>query len=397
KATITWSTSRTSDSKVQYGTTSGSYGDVEPSNSSQVTSHSIQLTGLTPGTTYYYKAKWTDEDGNTGTSDEKSFSTSPAPTVHDVSAKSVGLTTSTIEYTAKGASKVKIYYGKTTDFGAVKEVSTSISETTYTTELTGLDDGTKYYYKINTYDSESDEYEGTVLDFTTLPRPKISSVRIQQVSGAAQPTALITWQSNTEVSSIVTYYPENNSSEARDEVNVELIKGAHKMIVRGLKPQTPYILVVKGRDKIGNEAVSDSQKFTTATDTRPPIITDLRVEGTAIPQTASTAQESTGQIVVTWNTDEPATGQVEFGEGTGSSYSQRTQEDSNLTYNHVVVISNLATSKVYHLRAISNDSVGNDGYSVDTVTITPKATANALNLVISGLQQAFGFLGGLKQ
>ena len=397
KATVTWSTSRTSDSKVQYGTTSGSYGDVEPSNSSQVTSHSIQLTGLKPGTTYYYKAKWTDEDGNTGTSDEQSFSTAAAPTVHDVSARSVGLTTSTIEYTAKGASKVKIYYGKTTDFGAVKEVSTSTTETTYTTELTGLDDGTKYYYKINTYDSENDEYEGTVLDFTTLPRPKISKVRIQQVAGAAQPTALVTWQSNTEVSSIVTYYPESNSSEARDEVNVELTKGDHKMILRGLKPQTLYLLVVKGRDKIGNEAISDSQRFTTATDTRAPLITDLRVEGMAIPQTSGTAQESMGQIVVTWNTDEPATGQVEFGEGTGASYAQRTQEDGNLTYNHVVVISNLATSKVYHLRAISKDTAGNEGRSVDTVTITPKATANALNLVIGSLQQAFGFLGGLKQ
>lgn len=397
KATITWSTSRTSDSKIQYGTTSGSYGSVEPSNSSQVVSHSIKLTGLVPGTTYYYKAKWTDEDGNTGTSSEKTFVTAAAPTVYDVSAKSIGLTTSTIEYTVKGASKVKIYYGKTTDFGGVKEVSTSTSETTYTTELASLDDGAKYYYKINTYDSENDEYEGTVLDFTTLPRPKVSKVRIQQVAGAAQPTVLVSWQSNTKISSIVTYYPANNSSKARDEVNVELTEGAHKMIIRGLKPHTDYMLVVKGRDKIGNEAVSDSQKFTTATDTRPPIIADLRVEGTAIPQTAGTAQESVGQIVVAWNTDEPATSQVEFGEGTGANYSQKTQEDVNLTYNHVVVISNLATSKVYHLRAISKDSVENEGHSVDTVTITPKATANALNLVISGLQQAFGFLGGLKR
>lgn len=397
KATITWTTSRSADSKVQYGTSSGSYGDVEPSNSTQSTSHSIQLTGLNPGTTYYYKAKWTDEDGNTGTSDEKSFSTDPAPTVYDVSVSSIGLTTATIQYTVKGASKVKIYYGKTTDFGGAKEVSTSTSETTYTTQLTGLDDGTKYYYKINTYDSENDEYEGTVLDFTTLPRPKLSQVRIQQVSGAAQPTVLITWQSNTEVSSIVTYYPQDAPSQARDEVNVELTKGSHRMIIRGLKPQTPYILLVKGRDKIGNEAISDTQKFTTATDTRPPVITDLRVEGSAIPQTAGTAQESMGQIVVAWNTDEPATSQVEFGEGTGNTYSQKTQEDSNLTYNHVVVISNLATSKVYHLRAISKDSAGNEGYSVDTVTITPKATDNALNLVISGMQQAFGFLGGLKR
>ncbi|MBI2597496.1 fibronectin type III domain-containing protein [Candidatus Daviesbacteria bacterium] len=395
KSTITWTTSRSADSKIQYGTTSGSYGSVEPSNSDQVSSHSIQLTGLTAGTTYYYKAKWTDEDGNTGTSDEKSFATSSAPTVKDVSAKNIGLTSGIIQFTSKDASKVKIYYGKTTSFGGSKEISTSTSETTYTAELTGLDDGAKYYYKINTFDSDNSEYEGTVLDFTTLPRPKISGVRIQQVANTAQSTILVSWTTNTEVSSIVTYYPEGKPQDARDEVNVALTKGEHKMIVRSLLPQTDYILVVKGRDKIGNEASSDSQRLTTATDTRPPAISDLNVEGSNIPPVSGTAQEQTAQLVVSWNSDEPSTTQVEFGEGTGVSYAQKTQEDSNLTFNHLVIISNLTPSKVYHLRAISKDKAGNLGNSIDTVTITPKATENALNLVITNLQEAFGFLGGI--
>lgn len=397
KATITWTTSRSSDSKVEYGKKSDDYGDVEPSNSSQVSSHSIQLTGLNPGTTYYYKVKWTDEDGNTGTSSEKSFTTSSAPTVKDVTAKNIGLTSAIIQFTSHNASKVKIYYGKTTSFGGVKETSTSTSETTYTSELTGLDDGIKYHYKINTFDSESSEYEGTILDFTTLPRPRISNVRIQQVANTAQSTILTTWSTNTEVSSIVTYYPEGKSEEARDEVNVALTKGEHKMIVRGLAPQTNYILVVKGRDKIGNEAVSDAQRLTTATDTRPPQIADLHIEGAAIPPTASTAQESIAQLIVSWNTDEPATSQVEFGEGTGTTYSQKTQEDSNLTYNHLVIISGLTPSKVYHLRIISKDKAGNLGNSIDTVTIVPKATENALNLVITNLQEAFGLFGGFGQ
>jgi hypothetical protein len=397
KATITWTTSRTSDSKIQYGTTSGSYGSVEPSNSSQVSSHSIQLTGLNPGTTYYYKAKWTDEDGNTGTSSEKSFSTSSAPTVKDVLAKSIGLTTATIQYTSLNASKVKIYYGTTTSFGGSKEVSTSTSETTYTSELTGLSDGTKYYYKMNTFDSDSTEYEGTTLDFTTLPRPRITNVRIQQVANTAQSTILITWTTNTDVSSIVTYYPEGQTGDARDEVNVALTRGDHRMIVRGLLPQTDYMLVVKGRDKVGNEATSDSQRLTTATDTRPPQISDLHVEGNNIPAVTQTAQEQTAQLIVSWNTDEPGSSQVEFGEGTGITYAQKTQEDSNLTFNHIVIISNLTPSKVYHLRAISKDKAGNLGNSIDSVTITPKATENALNLVITNLQGAFGFLGGLRK
>jgi hypothetical protein len=79
KATIKWTTSRTSDSKVAYGTGSNSYFTEEPSNSTQVTDHTINLTNLSPGVTYYYKTKWTDEDGNTGVSAEKSFSTAAAP------------------------------------------------------------------------------------------------------------------------------------------------------------------------------------------------------------------------------------------------------------------------------------------------------------------------------
>lgn len=397
KATITWSTSRTADSKISFGTTSGTYGDVEPSNSSQVTSHSLQLTGLKPGTTYYYKAKWTDEDGNTGTSDEEQFTTAPAPTVKDVTPSSIGLTSAILQFTSDGASSVKIYYGTSTSFGGSKTLSTSTSETTYTAALSGLLDGTKYYYKINTFDSDGTEYEGTVLDFTTLPRPRITNVRIQQVANTAQSSILVSWNTNTDVSSIVTFYPEGNVAAARDEVSVALTRGTHKMIVSGLLPQTSYNLIVKGRDKIGNEASSDIQKLTTAIDTRPPQISLLNVEGSNVPPVTSSGQDSTAQLVVSWNTDEPSTSQVEYGEGTSTTYAQKTQQDSNLTLNHLVIISNLTPSKVYHLRAISVDKAANSANSIDTVTITPKTTDNALNLVITNLQQAFGFLGGFMK
>ncbi len=394
KAKVSWSTSRSADSKVAFGTSSGSYNTEEPSSSSQVTDHEINLTGLTAGTTYYYKAKWTDEDGNTGESEEKSFTTSPAPTVFDVSAENVGLTSGIIQYTVKDASKVKIYYGTTTNFGGVKEISTSTSETTYTTQLTGLDDGTKYYYKINAFDSENAEYEGTILDFTTLPRPKISGVRLETVANAAQTTIRVTWSTNTEVSSIVTYYPEDNPGAAKDEVKVLLEKGAHSMLIRGLNAQTKYLLVVKGRDKLGNEAVSDVQRFTTATDTRPPQILNLKVIGGTIPPVGFAAGDVKAQLIVTWDTDEPATSQVEFGQGSGNTYSQKSQFDGNLTNNHTVILSGLVPSQVYHLRAISQDGTDNTTNSTDMVTIAPKATRSALDLVIKNLSEAFGFVTG---
>ena len=390
-ASISWSTDRSSDSKVQYGTSPGTYFVSEPSNSTKVTDHSIALSNLSPGTTYYYKAKWTDEDGNTGVSAEKNFTTEPAPSVKDVSVPTLGLDSAIAQFTSTGASSVKIFYGTTTAFGGVKEVSTSTSETTYTVTIDELLDGTKYYYKINAFDAEDNEYEGTILDFTTMPRPKISTVRIQQVKNTAKSTVLVTWQTNTATSSIVTYYPTDAPTQAQDEVNVNLANGAHRILIRGLLANTPYTLVVKGRDKAGNEAVSETQRFTTAIDTRPAQISDLRVEST-IQSSGNDNDLTTAQLIVSWTTDEPATSQVEFGEGTGVTYTQQSQEDSSLTINHYVVISGLTPSKVYHLRAISKDVVGNDTRSSDTVMITARATDDALGLVISNLGQVFSFL-----
>ncbi len=398
KATITWSTSRNGDSRVAYGTTSGSYGSVEAANSDQVTSHSIDLSGLTSGTTYYYKAKWTDGDGNQGTSDEKSFTTTSAPTVSAVSAGSIGLTSAYISFTIYNGSKATVQYGLTTSYGGSTSVSTSNtgSGATYSVPLTGLTDGSPYHYRIVMEDADGNQYNSDdYTDLVTLPRPKVTTVRLAQVENTAQTTILVTWTTNTDISSIVTYWPQGNSGAAKDEVNVALTTGEHQMIIRGLEPQTDYMLVVKGRDKLGNEATSDSQRFTTATDTRPPQLLELAVQGETIPPVAGTAQHSIAQLIVSWNTDKPGTSQVEFSEGTGTTYSQKTQEDSNLTMNHLVVISGLTPSQVYHLRAISVDKYGNIGNSIDTVTIAPKATDNALNLVITSLGEAFGFLGGL--
>ncbi|MCA9397748.1 fibronectin type III domain-containing protein, partial [candidate division WWE3 bacterium] len=389
QATVDWLTERTADSRVAYGLTSGNYFEEEPSNSNHVTTHSITLNNLDPGTTYYYVAKWTDEDGNTGTSEEKSFTTQPAPTVKSVSVPTIGLDAALIRFTTQNASKVRIYYGPTTAFGGAIDVATSITESSYTAVLDGLNDGTLYNFKINAFDTDGFEYEGTILDFTTIPRPELSNIRLQQITGTAQPSVLVTWDSNTEVSSIVRYYPEDNPAAAQDSVVVERISGEHRAVISGLLPQTSYNLIVLGQDRLGNEARSDVQRFTTATDTRPPGITNLQVNSSIIKNEAG---ENSAQITVSWDTDEPTTAQVEFGEGTGTTYAQSTQEDTNLTFNHLVVISGLSPSKVYHLRALSKDSAGNLGQSIDTVTITPKATDNALDLVIQNLQQIFGFL-----
>jgi len=386
RAQIQWTTNRASDSRVAFGTAPGEYFTEEPANSAQVTAHTINLNNLSPGITYYYRARWTDEDGNTGESVEHGFTTLPAPTVTNPRLRQVGLTNAILQYTVSGSNRVKVYYGTTTSFGGVTEIATASSESTYTTELSGLEDGRLYYYKINTVDSEGFEYEGSTLTFSTLPRPEITNVRIQQVKNAAQPTILVSWESNTETTSVVSLFPERDPLALREEVNLEMISGEHQMIIRGLLPDTVYSLTVKGSDVLGNQASSTAQRLTTATDTRPPAITNLRVE------TSKGTVNDSAQLIVTWTTDEPTTTQVEYGEGTGDSYGQRSQLDSNLTLNHTVVISGLTPGKVYHLRALVTDDADNTTESLDYVAITPKAGNTAIELVINSLAKVFSFL-----
>ncbi len=72
-ATITWTTDEASDSVVEYGPTT-SYGS-SVSNATNVTSHSIPLSGLSGNTLYHYRVKSTDAAGNAATSVDHSFQT----------------------------------------------------------------------------------------------------------------------------------------------------------------------------------------------------------------------------------------------------------------------------------------------------------------------------------
>ncbi|MFZ5376180.1 MAG: LamG-like jellyroll fold domain-containing protein [Patescibacteria group bacterium] len=388
KATISWTTSRSSDSKVAFGTKTLDYNDEEPSNSDQVTDHVIKLSNLAPGTTYYYVAKWTDEDGNTGESDEKTFTTSPAPSVSAAEESDIGLSSALLSFTVKDAVKVKIMYGQTANYGGVKEVTTSTLESSYSVKLSDLSDGTQYHYKLVLVDSEGDEYSFEDHVFETLPQPRVSNIEIEEIRGSAQPAVLVTWESNTDISSIISYYPTDSPKNELSQVELDLIKGDHKMLIKNLRPETRYNLVVKGRDKAGNEATSSIISFTTATDTRPPIIYDFKVTGSILGQ----GSEAQAQLVVSFNTDEDASTQVEFGEGSEQSYSQRTQLDGELTTYHFAVVPNLQPSRVYHLRVLTKDAAGNETKSIDKVMVTPKSTDNALDLVITNLSDVFGFL-----
>ncbi len=71
---ISWYTNENSDTQVDYGQSS-SYGHSSLLNSTMTTSHSIDISALNPGTTYHFRVKSKDSEGNVAMSSDNTFTT----------------------------------------------------------------------------------------------------------------------------------------------------------------------------------------------------------------------------------------------------------------------------------------------------------------------------------
>src|SRR5579871_1098993 len=76
-ATISWGTNENATSEVEYGL-SVSYGASTPLYGLEL-NHDVDLTGLSPATTYHYRVKSVDPQGNVATSGDATFTTLANP------------------------------------------------------------------------------------------------------------------------------------------------------------------------------------------------------------------------------------------------------------------------------------------------------------------------------
>ena len=79
-ATVTWTTNEMATSQVDYGATA-SYGTTTPLDNTMAQSHSVSLSGLTPGTLYHFRARSKDAAANEGLGPDATFTTQPLPAV----------------------------------------------------------------------------------------------------------------------------------------------------------------------------------------------------------------------------------------------------------------------------------------------------------------------------
>ncbi len=95
--------------------------------------------------------------------------------------------------------------------------------------------------------------------------------------------------------------------------------------------------------------------------------------------------------MVSWRTDEPSGSQVAYTEGSdASTFNSKTAEDTRLTTEHIVIISDLPTSRVFSVRPLSSDTAGNEAEGDTQTAIIGRASDSAITVVFNTLKSIFG-------
>ncbi len=364
-ATITWTTDEASDTRIEYGT-STAYGTFSTLNPSLITSHSQDLSGLSPNTTYHFRVLSRDAADNLATSGNNTFNTaSPSdttpPVASGITASNIGTSSAVITWATDEGASSQVEYGTTTSYGLFSSLGTSLV-TSHSRSLSGLSNNTTYQYRIISKDSAGNTVTSGNNSFTTsssvdTTAPVISSINAGGITGSG---ATISWTTNEAATSKVEYGTTTayGSSTTLDNT----LRTNHSQTLSGLSASTTIHYRVISQDGSGNTSLSGDNTLTTgaATDSTGPVISNVTILST-----------SSNSVTITWTTDEVATSQIEY--GTTTAYGSSTTKNETLQISHNQTLTGLLEDTQYHFKIKSADGFGNLTETGDTSLQTAKS------------------------
>jgi peroxiredoxin len=187
-----------------------------------------------------------------------------------------------------------------------------------------------------------------------------------RVNQSAQPISDIIIQSNSEKSAMVNWTTSQPTTTQVDidGKNIQTVITAapvtlHSLVIKDLEPGTSYHLRVLYN--INNVNVSE-HSFSALMDTvvSKRLLATTSSKDTGYPEIsgAGTSSITDTAILVTWKTDEPATGEVDYGLDT--NYRNTAGQGNNLSIWHTVKIDGLLPETQYYLKLRSKDAAGKE-------------------------------------
>lgn len=274
-AKITWTTDEAADSQVEYCVAGQLNCPRTPLDPALVTSHSVNLSGLTPDTNYEYRVFSKDAAGNLQTSADFTFTTpaNAAPVVGAISLNPPdrdpgtpgnqvypgNVTYSIAQPTDADGDTLTSQWAYRIDGGAWVNYGTPGLSVTYT--YASADIGRIYDWRVTV----SDPFTGTVQVVTvqvvnspdTIP-PVISVVAS---SNTTPNSATITW-TTSEAADTQVEYGLTTAYGSLSNLNTAMVT-SHTMTLNGLAANTTYHFRARSRDAAGNLATSADFTFTT--------------------------------------------------------------------------------------------------------------------------------------
>src|SRR4030042_947400 len=200
-----------------------------------------------------------------------------------------------------------------------------------------------------------------ILTNDTTP-PAIQKVSISDVTEA---TAVITWQTNEPATSQVEIW-DSNVSAVTELDGTPVVN--HSVTITDLKPDTSYRFTIISKEKRGNEAKLEIELTTPSQPYVPPlVISEVKISN--ITDFSAT---------MAWQTDRPATSQVEYGE-TGS-YGSIASANKEPSTKHSITLIGLKPNTSYHFIVKSKDAGGEEATSEDRPFITLSAAAATVGI-----------------
>ena len=235
------------------------------------------ITDLTAGTTYYYRAYATNSVGTTY-GREQSFTTLARPTTSTTAASNITSTTATLNgnITSDGGAIITargfVYAISNTDLiiGTTGVTDVTVSGTTgvFEKEITGLTAGTKYYYRAYATNSLGTTYGGEQ-SFTTLAvAPTASTTAASDITATtATLNGNITSDGGATITARGFVYAISNAdliieNTAADTVVVSGTTGVFTENITGLTAGTAYYYRAYAENSVGT-TYGDIESFTT--------------------------------------------------------------------------------------------------------------------------------------
>lgn len=381
----------------EYGLTS-SFGRTVTANQSPVTGTSntainVAVTGLTPNTTYYFRAVGENTSGKTNGS-TLSFKTIAAPTVTTDAATLVNATSATLNGTTNAngfSSTVTFEYGTTTAYGttvtADQSPVTGTTGTAVSKAITGLTGATTYHYRVVATNANGTSYGSDMTFYTSNPAAPTATTdtatfvfsngaTLRGTVNANNSSTTVTFEYGTTVAYGTTVTADQ--SPISGGVNTEVSK-----VITGLSNNTTYHYRVVG---VNGQGTTNGADMTFATSYLPTAITNTATNvGVAIATLNGTGN---GNI---------AGGTYTFEYGLTASYGTSVSANpsyltDNVTYSLSQNITGLTPNTTYHYR-LKGQNIFGTNYG-DDMTFTTSLALSAITDAATSVTSTSAILNG---